>query len=98
MSLSGSLISPPGIKILFDVSLPKVRAAPKLLVITVKSRLLKRAFETSKGVDPIDMKIVDPSGICAAVTSAIACFPFKFVLARNSKGVLSRLLATLIRP
>ena len=62
MSLSGNLISPPGIKILFDFSLPNVSAAPKLLVITVKSRLIKRAFETSRGVDPIEMKMVDKPG------------------------------------
>ena len=57
-------------------------AALRLLVMTVSSLRRRKARATFKVDEPIEIKIVAPSGICVSAKSAIARFPVRLVPAR----------------
>ena len=81
-SRSGNRISPPGIIIRLDISSLTAIAALRLLVMTVSSLRRRKARATFKVDEPIEIKIVAPSGICVSAKSAIARFPVRLVPAR----------------
>ena len=56
------------------------------------------AFATLKGVEPIDINIVAPSGISFTVASPMSLLPNLFVPVRKSKGVLRYSAPSSIRP